>query len=88
VGAATIVLAVYVAVRDRGRSPIVQGALISCAFILCYGWKVWEFPTEALRVMAPAQVMLLIAVLTTNGSRVTRVPGLPAPQREPAAVSR
>ena len=46
--------------------------LVSCGFIACYGWAVWQYPTEAVRVMAPAQVLLLIAVLTTNAGRTGR----------------
>lgn len=87
VGGATILIAVSVAVRDRGRSLIVQGALVSCGFIACYGWAVWQYPTEAVRVMAPAQVMLLIAVLTTSARRATRPTDIPTPEREPASIS-
>jgi hypothetical protein len=87
VGGATIVVAVLVAVRNRGRSLIVQAALISCGFIACYGWAVWQYPTEAVRVMAPAQVLLLIAALTTGAPRAAVDLDVSAPRREPAPIS-
>lgn len=88
IGGATIVVALVTAVRDRGRSPIVQGALITCGFILCYGWAVWEYSTEAVRVMAPAQAMLLVAFLTTTTPRADRLRHLESPverDREPSS---
>lgn len=88
VGAATIVVAVVVAVRARGRSLIASGALFACGFVACYGPAVWAYPTEAVRVMAPAQVMLLIAILTRSAPRATRPPAVAAPLREPATLSR
>lgn len=87
VGGATIAVAVLVAVRSRARSLIVQGALVSCGFIACYGWAVWQYPTEAVRVMAPAQVLLLIAVLTTSAGRATALRDPAAPERQPVPVS-
>ena len=64
IGAITIVLAALVVTRSSIRTPLVQAALALCAFSIGYGWAVWEFPTEAVRVLAPAHAFLLLAALT------------------------
>jgi hypothetical protein len=66
IGAVTIGLAIFVAVRTRFQGVIVQGAVVTSAFIACYGWAVWQFPSEAVRVMVPVHTLLLIALLSTN----------------------
>ena len=66
VGALTLVCAVVVARRAHGYQPLVWAAVMSTALITCYGWSVWQFPSEAMRVMAPAQALLLIAALDVN----------------------
>jgi hypothetical protein len=64
VGGLTLCIAGFVAVRCRGGyRPLVWAAVCSTALVTCYGWSVWEFPSEAMRVMAPVHVMLLIAAL-------------------------
>jgi hypothetical protein len=68
IGALTMVVATFVFVRARGNGPFVQATFWLCAFIACCGWAVWQFPSEALRVMAPAQTMLFISVLSASAA--------------------
>lgn len=69
IGTATLVLALFVAARAGTRAPIVQATLCTAAFVVCYGWSVWEFPTEAVRVMAPAHTLLFVALLASPALR-------------------
>jgi hypothetical protein len=68
----TLTIAVVVVVRADGYRPLAWAALTASALMICYGWSVWEFPSEAMRVMAPAQVLLLIAALESYGPRRRR----------------
>jgi hypothetical protein len=73
VGLLTIAVAVWVVRRSytnrshTNRSatnrPLAWAALTSSALVTCYGWSVWQFPSEAMRVLAPVHVLLLVAAL-------------------------
>jgi hypothetical protein len=65
----TLAIAVAVATKAHGYRPLVWAALTASAVTTCYGWSVWEFPSEAMRVMAPTQVLLLVAALETFAPR-------------------
>jgi hypothetical protein len=69
VGALTLTIAVVVVMRADGYRPLAWAALTASALITCYGWSVWQFPSEAMRVMAPTQVFLLIAALESFAPR-------------------
>ena len=60
IGAVTVVAAVLATRRTRWF-PIVPGAVCLAALIPCYGPSVWALSGEALRVMVPAQVLLILA---------------------------
>ena len=70
VAALTIVVAIVVVRRTPNRDRyLAWAALASCASFACYGWAVWEFPSEALRVMLPAQVLVIAAAFGTSRPR-------------------
>jgi hypothetical protein len=76
IGWLTIGAALVVVFRTGLRAVLLQATLVTCLFIVCYGWSVWEFPSEAMRVMLPAHTLLLLAVLTTY----TRIPAAEPPR--------
>jgi hypothetical protein len=57
----TLLVAVLIAVRGRWQYPVTHGAIALTAVLVCFGAGVFALPGEALRVMAPVQVLLLIA---------------------------
>jgi hypothetical protein len=65
----TIVAAVVVARRAHWSSPVASAALALSLSAVCYGWSVWQYPSEALRVLAPAQVLLFVATLSGSARR-------------------
>lgn len=61
IGAATIVLVVLLAVQGKWLYPVTHGAVALTVLSLCYGIAVFAFPGEGIRVMAPTQMLLIIA---------------------------
>lgn len=61
IGAVTVLAVLLIAVRGNWLYPVTHGAVALAALSLCYGVAVFAFPGEAIRVMAPTQVLLLIA---------------------------
>jgi hypothetical protein len=57
----TLLTAVLIAARGDWQYPVTHGALALTAVVACFGFGVFALPGEALRVMAPVQVLLLIA---------------------------
>jgi hypothetical protein len=76
----TLALVVMTAVRGPWLYPVTHGAIALSLLSLCYGVAVFAFPGEAIRVMAPTQMMLLIAASSRCGSRVV---GEPVPEETP-----
>jgi hypothetical protein len=63
IGAVTIAAAIVVLVRTPpSRRLLAWAAVASAALIPCFGWSVWEYPTEALRVMLPTHALLIVAL--------------------------
>ena len=54
--------------------PVTHGAVVLTVLSLCYGVAVFAFPGEGIRVMAPTQMLLLIAACS--------LPSKPVPVRE------
>jgi hypothetical protein len=78
-GALTIAAAIGVLLRTpRERRLFAWAALASSALIACYGWSVWEYPTEAVRVMLPTHALLIVALCH---SRLGRTDGDSTPPR-------
>jgi hypothetical protein len=73
VGALTLAVAVTIAVRAQGYRPLVWAAVTSSALVTCYGWSVWQFPSEAMRVLAPVHVLLLLAAIESFAPRTVPV---------------
>jgi hypothetical protein len=69
IGAATFLLVALVALRGHWLYPITHGAVALALLSLCYGLEVFAFPGEGIRVMAPTQVLLLIAACASGGVR-------------------
>ena len=65
----TVLLVALIAIRGNWLYPITHGAVALAALSLCYGVSVFAFPGEALRVMAPTQVLLLIAACDRSHRR-------------------
>ena len=61
IGAVTLVAIGLVALRGNWLYPVTHGAVALGALSLCYGVAVFAFPGEGIRVMAPTQMLLLIA---------------------------
>ena len=68
----TIAFAIAVARRAQRNHAIAAAALITSLSAIGYGWSVWQYPSEALRVLGPAQVLLAVAALTTCRPSTTR----------------
>ena len=66
IGAVTLAIAAAMAWRRAWTTPAQQAAIVSSAFIVGCGRAVWQYPTEAVRVMAPAQVLLFVAIVSTR----------------------
>lgn len=66
IGAVTLAIAAAMVWRRAWTTPVQQAAIVSCGFVVCYGRAVWQYPTEAVRVMAPAQVLLFVAIVSTR----------------------
>ncbi len=79
IGAVTVFAALLMALRGDWVYPVTHGAIALGAFTLCYGAAVWAFPGEAIRVMAPTQVLMIIAAC----SRSDRGEVQPEPERQP-----
>lgn len=60
-GVVTLVVAVFVALRSSW-TPVTQMGLALSAVVACFGPSVWGLWGEALRVMAPAQALVLLAL--------------------------
>ena len=71
IGAVTIAVAVLIAIRGNWVYPVTHGALALAALSLCYGVAVFDFPGEAIRVMAPTQLLLLIAAFDRSGQLIS-----------------
>jgi hypothetical protein len=67
IGAATFLLVVLVAFRGNWLYPVTHGAVALALLSLCYGLEVFAFPGEGIRVMAPTQMLLLIAACASGG---------------------
>jgi hypothetical protein len=83
IGALTIATAIGVLLRTPpSRRLLAWAALASSALIVCYGWSVWEYPTEALRVMLPTHALLIVALCECRPSRRTEAvtTGEPVPR--------
>jgi hypothetical protein len=79
IAAVTIVAVALVARRGHWLYPVTHGAVALAALSLCYGVAVYAFPGEAYRVMAPTQMLLIIAACDrsqrgTEDERVTEAP--------------
>jgi len=61
IGAVTVMAVLLVALRGKWVYPVTHGAVALAAISLCYGVAVFAFPGESIRVMAPTQMLLLIA---------------------------
>jgi hypothetical protein len=61
VAALTVLTAALVAAQGHWRYPVTHGAIALTAVVVCFGFGVFALPGEALRVMAPVQVLLLLA---------------------------
>jgi hypothetical protein len=64
IGAVTVVAVGLVALRGNWLYPVTHGAVALCLLSLCYGVAVFAFPGEGIRVMAPTQMLLIIAACT------------------------
>jgi hypothetical protein len=73
----TVGVAVAVVARGKWTYPVTHGAVALAALSLCYGISVFAFPGEAYRVMAPTQVLLLIAVCDRGQVRAVPAPRSP-----------
>ena len=67
IAAITVLTASLIAAQGRWTYPVTHGALALAALVACFGSGVFALPGEALRVMAPAQVLLLIAACGRSG---------------------
>jgi hypothetical protein len=73
IGGATFLLVALVALRGNWVYPVTHGAVALALLSLCYGLEVFAFPGEGIRVMAPTQMLLLIAACASGGDpRCTR----------------
>jgi hypothetical protein len=61
-GALTVVAAVWV-FRTRRWFPIAHGALAFAVVIPFLGANAWRYPGEAIRLLGPAQVLIVLAVV-------------------------
>ena len=69
-GAATVAGAIYVFARARWF-PITAGALLYGLLIVCFGPNAMRFSGEAIRLMAPAQALTLLALAARPAVRVS-----------------
>jgi hypothetical protein len=83
IGAVTVAAVALLALRGNWLYPITHGAVALAALSLCYGVAVFAFPGEGIRVMAPTQMLLLIAAFDRSPS-VDPVDVLPVPEPVPA----
>ena len=87
VGAVTVVAVALLALRGHWLYPVMHGAVALAALSLCYGAFVFTFPGECLRVMAPTQMLLLIAACDRSRA-VDRDDELGATTRTSSGVAR
>jgi hypothetical protein len=72
IGAITVAAAAW-AWRRSSRTPVSEGAVLFGLLVLCFGQAAWFRPGEAIRLMAPAQLLTVIALVS--------------PARQPAAAA-
>ena len=72
-GALTIACAVWVA-RRFVWWPISQGALAYALLLLLLGPNAWRYPGEAIRLMGPAQILIVLAVAVSPPTARRRQP--------------
>jgi hypothetical protein len=77
IGAATIAFVVLLAVQGKWLYPVTHGAITLAALSLCYGVAVFAFPGEGIRVMAPTQMLILIAACDRSRRAPAPEPGPP-----------
>jgi hypothetical protein len=87
IGAVTVVAVALLALRGHWLYPVTHGAVALAALSLCYGSFVFMFPGEGLRVMAPTQMLLLIAACDRSRA-VDRDDELGATTRTSSGVAR
>jgi hypothetical protein len=85
IAALTIVAVVLVALRGNWLYPVTHGAIALAALSLCYGVAVYAFPGEAYRVMAPTQMLLIIAACDRSGAMEATDPVQNRRVREPVS---
>jgi hypothetical protein len=69
IAAATVVAVALVARRGNWLYTVTHGAIALAAMSLCYGVAVFALAGEGFRVMAPTQMLLLIAACDRSPRR-------------------
>jgi hypothetical protein len=72
----TLALAIGIGVRGEWRYPLTHGGLALTALVPFLGISVLMWPDETMRVLAPIQALLLIAVLDRGGTSASEIPPL------------
>lgn len=65
---ATVALVALLVIQGKWLYPITHGAVALAALSLCYGANVLRYPGEAFRILAPVQVLLVIAACSRRDS--------------------